>query len=194
MFEPYTKVVISPEGAKAGSEGPDAPKVTSDETSATPKVRVIRIPPNEDKVVASRREDTAPKKVPGAEAVNVRPPDPPSTPLDPKKPTARQKSSGNTRKASQQEPYRDFIVSYQGEFVGHYRSSKRVTNRTAFQKVARVMMSSIDDFELEKLRLYRPVPLDIEPPESLDEISDESFHWFSKEEADVPGPSPLTAR
>ena len=82
------------------------------------------------------------------------------------------------RKDSSQDPFRDFIIAYDGVFLGHYRSAKRITNRTAFQNVARVLASSTDDFAIEKLHLYKPVRLEVTLPGSLDEITGGQFHWF----------------
>ncbi len=78
-----------------------------------------------------------------------------------------------------QKPYRDFIIAYDGVFIGHFRSRRRITNRTAFQQVARQLHSTTSSFDVRKLQLYRPVPVDVEISESLSEISDGAFMWFA---------------
>jgi hypothetical protein len=80
---------------------------------------------------------------------------------------------------------RDFIVAYDDQFVGYYRAYKRITNQKAFLKIANRIGDSIAGFDLDKLEIYKPVPLKVKHPESLDEgIQDESFDWFLGKDSD----------
>ncbi len=95
----------------------------------------------------------------------------------PAKPAKPAKKSKTKTGSSNQKPYRDFIIAYDGVFIGHFRSRKRILNRTAFQRVARQMRSTASSFDEAKLQLYRPVPIEVNDPDSL-EISDGAFMWF----------------
>ncbi len=90
-----------------------------------------------------------------------------------------QRKAKTTKKATGQKPYRDFIIAYEGVFIGHYRCEKRITNRTAFQRVARQLESALTTFDAENLELYRPVLLKITIPDALSECSDGTFEWFA---------------
>ena len=51
-----------------------------------------------------------------------------------------------------------------------------------------MLISAVDDLEIDKLRLYKPVALNIEIPETLlEEISDGQFQWFSQDDGVASG-------
>lgn len=86
------------------------------------------------------------------------------------------------RKAESNGP-QDFIIAYEGRLIGHYRSGRRVTNRTAFQNVARQLGAEIHGFDIAKLDLFKLVPVRVEKPQTLGELSPDSFRWFARNEA-----------
>ena len=79
-----------------------------------------------------------------------------------------------------EEHLRDFIIAYDATFIGHYRSSRRITNRTAFRNVAKRLAEGFERFDLGKLELFRPVRLEIDPA-VVDESEHDSFHWFAND-------------
>ena len=90
----------------------------------------------------------------------------------PKAPRARK------GKPTRSEP-RDFLVSYEGVFVGVYRAPRRVTNRTAFGIVGRELQRKLGEhFDPRSLELFKPVRLQIDRPESFEEFSHGSFQWL----------------
>ena len=111
-----------------------------------------------------------------------------STADGPEKPA--KKAKGKTKRgSSHHKPYRDFIIAYDGVFIGHFRARKRILNRTAFQQVARQMHSITRSFDVRKLQLYRPVPIEVKTPDSLPGVSDGAFMWFSDRQPSSPDPS-----
>ena len=81
--------------------------------------------------------------------------------------------------------HRDFIIAYDGSFVGHFRTEKRITNKKAFQKAATALRDKIYDFDPRQLQLFRPVLIKIENPESIPYVDGESFNWFGAPPARV---------
>ena len=72
---------------------------------------------------------------------------------------------------------RDFIIAYDGRFVGHFRTTRRVSNRGVFKKIAERLAEDIDDFEATKVSVYRPVALKVDPS-VFDESGEDAFDWF----------------
>ncbi len=62
---------------------------------------------------------------------------------------------------------RDILVRYNGEFVGVYRTPRKITNRTAYRTLAAVLQGEVPDFDPEKLELFRPVPLQKPPSHEI---------------------------
>ncbi len=93
-------------------------------------------------------------------------------------------ASAQQRSAVAGEAQRDFIIAYDGHFIGHFQSTRRIMTRSAFHKVARALLSSMSpsEFDVRKIELYKPIPLRVDYPESLEEISDGSFEWFARGE------------
>ena len=184
-----------PEPKVAQSVTPAEPKIVQNvnppETQAVdpPKTQVIRKakPPEPKSLRLESRESREERDLPEPEPVVVAELgqaglvwEPPEDPVDDDAGRPEKKTKSRGKKGSfYQKPYRDFIIAYDGVFVGHFRSRKRITNRTAFQQVARQMHSTTSAFDVRKLKLFRPVPVAVEIPESLAEISDGTFMWFS---------------
>ncbi len=83
----------------------------------------------------------------------------------------------------------DFIIAYDGRLIGHYRSGRRVTNRTAFQNVARQLGAEILGFDIAKLDLFKLVAVRVEKPQTLGELNPDSYRWFVRNETSELVPS-----
>ncbi len=81
--------------------------------------------------------------------------------------------------------HRDFIMAYDGSFVGHFRTNRHITNKRAFQKAATALRDKMNDFDPRQLKLYRPVLIKVENPESIPYVDGESFSWFGDPSARV---------
>lgn len=96
------------------------------------------------------------------------------------KPAAQPTSASKNAKKSSSPP-QDFIISYDGAFIGHYRSAKRVTTRTAFKAVATQLYGRMgDQFDLEKLELYKPKPLVVQRDRIGKDFEEGKFQWFAE--------------
>ncbi len=73
--------------------------------------------------------------------------------------------------------FKDYIIAYNGAFLGQFRTWKRVTHRTVFKRIAQRLCEEMDDFDYRKLQLFRPVPVKIDL-DSIDDFLDEAFCWF----------------
>jgi hypothetical protein len=73
---------------------------------------------------------------------------------------------------------RTFAVSYDGEFVGTYQSSRRIQNRTAYQKVAEQLIGRSPHFDPARIRLYRLTEIPNTHPPT---VVDAGFSTFSRE-------------
>ena len=74
---------------------------------------------------------------------------------------------------------RDFIICYHGVFVGHFRSQRRISNRSSFKLIAQQLMGILgQEFDPDQLELFKPVALKLQRPPSHDEIADGEFNWF----------------
>jgi hypothetical protein len=82
---------------------------------------------------------------------------------------------------------KDYIIAYDGAFLGHYRSQRRITNRTAFARIAQRLEECVEGFDISRLEIYRPVPVKVERPDSVSDILDGSFNWFGAPPAPVGG-------
>ncbi len=93
------------------------------------------------------------------------------------KSTAKKKPATARRKASAQ---RDFVISYDGAFIGHYRTEKRMTNKMVFQIIAHAMKEKLGrKFDLSKVELYKPVLLKCERPQTHEKFGEGTFAWFA---------------
>jgi hypothetical protein len=76
---------------------------------------------------------------------------------------------------------RDFMVRYDGRFIGHYRAIRPMTPRVAFGQVAREMRAQRLDFNPELLALYRPVKLRVKGYAGAEvAAAGGAFLWFEK--------------
>jgi hypothetical protein len=158
-FKPYTEVVLPPEkGTGIPQRNPRSPE----------KEGVSK--PREFQVQGSPTE--SPQKAPEAKERPAAPTEPPEKRL--------QKNPRHVPRPAQPEPHQDFLIAYDGKFLGQFRPAKRITNRTAFCKVARELLRTVEDFDIGKLALYKAVPLHVELPPSLPEVNDGSFCWFAE--------------
>ena len=74
---------------------------------------------------------------------------------------------------------KDFIVSYDGRFIGHFRAHRPSTVLVAFGQVARELRAQRPDFNPELLALYRPVKLRVKSHTGAEEAAaGGAFHWF----------------
>ena len=74
---------------------------------------------------------------------------------------------------------RDFIICYDGIFVGHFRSQRRITNRSAFKLIGQQMIGILgEEFDPNHLELFKPVPLKLRGPQSRAELCVGEFNWF----------------
>jgi hypothetical protein len=73
---------------------------------------------------------------------------------------------------------KDFIVAYDGRFIGHFRSEKRISNRKVFEKTARRLQEGFDEFDIRLLEIYKPVKLKVDTPEDMSKIGEGAFQWF----------------
>lgn len=73
----------------------------------------------------------------------------------------------------------DYIFAYNGKFLGHYRSSKRMTSRKVFTRVAQRLSEDLESFDPRRLELFKPTPLKIDREAASDQLHDESFSWFA---------------
>lgn len=88
-----------------------------------------------------------------------------------------------TSKRREERPPRDFIVAYDGMFIGHYRSSRWVSSQAAFKVVARELQQGMEmPLDLELLDLYKPTALKFRKPRDVDGVGDGKFSWFQIEE------------
>lgn len=77
------------------------------------------------------------------------------------------------------EAQRDFIIAYDGTFIGHYQAPRRTTGRTALQMVAHRLEEKLGaGFNLDKLELFRPVRLRIDREKVNKDLVEGSFEWF----------------
>ena len=84
------------------------------------------------------------------------------------------------RRQSLEDDRREFIISYDGRIIGEYRTTRRITNRTAFKKVAQRVCEGFKNFEIDKLELFKLVPIEIDP-DTLEDVGEDCFDWFSGE-------------
>ncbi len=76
---------------------------------------------------------------------------------------------------------RDFLIQYQGRFIGHFHSRRPLTPKVAFGHVARELRIKTAEFVPEQLFLYRPVKLRVKSPASAEaSASDGAFSWFEE--------------
>jgi hypothetical protein len=76
---------------------------------------------------------------------------------------------------------RDFIVEYDGRFIGHYHAVKPLTARIAFGQVARELRTQVVHFTAEKLALYRPHKLRVKGLAAAEvAAAGGEFLWFLK--------------
>lgn len=196
--EPAIRTVLIPkESAGIPEKLPDKPGAAGN--APAPNIREVHLPPDEHGSPRDGRKDRAPpeKPLPARTPARSERPEPTAAPRGEPEPAVQPpparrprgktepKPSGREGKPGrphqpQRQHRRDFVVSYQGHFIGHYRSARRISNRKAFEKVAALLQSSIDDFDIRELEIYKPVLLAVERPDSIDEISDGSFEWFSR--------------
>lgn len=74
----------------------------------------------------------------------------------------------------------NFIIAYDGAFVGNYRAPLRTTGRAALQVVAHRLREKLGTkFDLDKLELFRPVPVRIDREKIAKDFAEGSFEWFS---------------
>lgn len=171
-FKPYTEVVLPPErGTGITKHNSGKERRSNPEAVASPKEYPAGKGSTKPDGNGQERADENPAPA-ITEPARIE-----------KKPRVVRQPKPPSRTPSQPEPYRDFIIAYEGTFIGHYRSSKRITNRTAFRKIAQELRESIDTFDMRKLKIYRPVPLEVELPDELPEASEEAFRWLSRNKA-----------
>ena len=149
-------VVIDPEDLAAHLT-PEPPAATPTPAAAGPPKPVVETPPTETPMEVTT--------VAEAPTVDEEPPEPAAPPATP-------------TSAIVEAHRRDFIIAYDAAFIGHYRSSRRITNRTAFKNVAKRIAEGFEHFDLRKLELFRPVRLEIDLA-VVDESEHDSFHWFA---------------
>jgi len=76
---------------------------------------------------------------------------------------------------------RDFIIQYDGQFIGHFRALRPVTPRFAFGQVARELRAQRADFAPERLALFRPVKLRIHSHAAAEvAAAGGAFVWFAE--------------
>ena len=81
---------------------------------------------------------------------------------------------------------RQYVVAYDGRLVGTYRCAKRIQNRTAYLKCAEQLVGQIEDFDPERIRLYRLSEVPVAEPIRHEELN-ESFHSFPRDDVPAPG-------
>ena len=59
---------------------------------------------------------------------------------------------------------RVYVVAYQGNWLGTYRSSKRIQNKTAYLRVAEQLAAEIDQFDLQQLKLFKLTEVVLKQP------------------------------
>lgn len=85
-----------------------------------------------------------------------------------------------TKRARRKTRQRDFVVAYQGKFLGHYRSRRAIAPRVAFAIVARELRKRSGGFAPEHLELYRPTRLSVRNRTGAANTPDDGeFNWFA---------------
>jgi hypothetical protein len=195
-FKPYTEFVLPPEkgtGIRRGKSRPQPRQGVSEprkvKRTAETIVTDIESPvdstlePRAHVLKGSRKPavaTTAPA-APKAEPSDLAERDPPAENASP--PAAEADAAGPAPSPAAGAPgcigvtHRDYLIAYGGRFIGHYRSPRRITDRTAFRHVAQRLAEGIDGFDPQLLEVFKPLPLNVED-RSLDAGEVESFYWF----------------
>lgn len=181
-----------PAGASPSSAGPS--EGTAVETPASAP-EATTAPSSGPQAGAPRAGDTDPAPA-GGMAPWVLEPGTAEVPAEGQAPGREQPPSTGRNEAPPGAPrarrdVRDFIIAYDGRFIGHFRSLKRITNRKAFVKAAQRLVDVIDDFDLERLEIFKPVALAVARPENAEEIREEIFNWFTPDPSQDPEITPL---
>ncbi len=86
---------------------------------------------------------------------------------------------GRPRRRSRRGPrLRDYLVSYDGRFIGHFRARHPLPPRLAFGQIARELRSKLVHFLPEKMALHRPVKLRVSSPSEAEASARGDFSWF----------------
>ncbi len=72
---------------------------------------------------------------------------------------------------------RIYVVSYQGSWLGTYRSSKRIQNKTAYLRVAEQLAAEIDQFDPHQLKLFKLTEVVLKQP--IEFVGPQGYQAFS---------------
>lgn len=79
---------------------------------------------------------------------------------------------------------RDYIIAYDGSFIGHYRAPRPTTGRVALEAIAERLADKIgSSFELSKLSLFKPVKIRVRREAIDPEVQHGVFDWFGESPA-----------
>ncbi len=78
---------------------------------------------------------------------------------------------------------RDFLIRYDGRFIGHYHSAKPILPRLAFGQIAQELKHKLPVFDPALLELFRPIKLRVQGvARALAEAAGD-FSWFDRSPA-----------
>jgi len=145
-------------------------------------IRAGELSPREEKPVARPQQSvSAPAGAPIQEPVVV-------LDADPRAPFVGQRAATNTPGGPSERPHpprrqRDFLIRYDGAFIGHYHATKPVLPRLAFGQIARELKHKLPGFDPALLELFRPVKLRVLGVARAVAEAAGDFSWFDRSPA-----------